>query len=135
MYAKRVLLIAVAAVLFVACGLSGGRAIPEAEAQEEVALAKRLVADWAAGDIGKVAAPFTEEMKSALPPDEIARIWKELTDKHGAFQEQTGIRVLEISGFRAVFVDCRFEKGALAIQVTVDGDKKVAGLYLRPPSK
>ncbi len=100
------------------------RSGPEATGRKVV---EALVAgNWAASVVD-----FDATMKANMTEAQMEALWGQLTTLHGAFKKITGVEADKADGYDLALVSCAFERGSQVIQVTVDTDGKVAGLFLR----
>ena len=94
--------------------------------------AQAVVSQLAQGDYAAVEAQFTDKMKAALPVDRLAETWKAVIAQAGAFKQQLGVDEQSAGGFQITLVHCEFERARADIQVVVDQEGHVAGLFVRP---
>jgi hypothetical protein len=101
-------------------------------AVDSVAVAKDVVDALAAGDTAKVVGKFDAQMAAALPAAQLSQVWSGVQAQYGPYKSQAGTRTEKVQGVDAVFVTCQFERGKVDVQVTVDKEGKVSGLFIRP---
>lgn len=95
-------------------------------------VANDLVTALAAGDITAATSQFDSTMKAAMSPDMLAGVWDGVVQQFGPFIEQQNTREENVGGFNVAFVTCKFERGILTVQVTMNADGLVGGLFIRP---
>jgi len=137
---SHILMIACVVTLATSCGQ--GQPAPEGEETRPAGagaapetVATELVDALARGDTAAAVKDFDSTMKNALSPAQLEQLWNGLAGQYGAFKNRAGTRTQKIQGFDAVFVTCEFERGSTDLQVTVNSDMKVSGLFVRPPSR
>jgi dienelactone hydrolase len=94
----------------------------------------RTVLAWLAGqEFSKLEEQFTDQMKSALPPEALQAAWTALLRQAGAYQScGADARVRTISDKQMVITPCEFERGRIDVQVAFDADDRISGLAFRP---
>ena len=109
----------------------------QAQGVNPQAVAQALVDNLLKGDFVAATADFDATMQSALPADALQQGWESVMQQVGAFQEQTGVHTQEAQGYTVVVTTLQFAQAALNIQVSVDAQGKIGGLYTRladPPA-
>jgi hypothetical protein len=96
------------------------------------AVAQEIVGQLAKGSFAEVTRRFDPTMTTALPAAKLGETWATLTAQMGAFQDQGATRSEEVQGYHAVYVPCRFAKGALDAKVVFDKEHRVSGLFFTP---
>jgi len=76
---------------------------------------------------------FTEELAKAIPESTLASIWKSLSSMLGKFNGILDTKFIEAQGYKVVILNCDFDLGTLGIQIALDKEKKIAGLYFLQP--
>jgi dienelactone hydrolase len=99
-----------------------------AAANDLVKTAKTVVDNLAKGDYPAVVAAFDTSLQSKLTPDTLKQSWQGLTDKLGAYQQQTGTTSGTLQGYQEVSVTCQFEKGAMDVRVVFNTQGNVVGI-------
>jgi hypothetical protein len=77
---------------------------------------------------------FDSQVKHALPPDQLAVAWNQITGKLGTFKTTGQTKVAPARGYTAVFVKSIFDHGAIWVQVAYDKSGKIAGIHFLPTS-
>ncbi|HEY4104471.1 MAG TPA: alpha/beta fold hydrolase [Polyangiaceae bacterium] len=98
-------------------------------------IAKHLIESAARHDFAAASRDFDGTMRSALPPEKLARDWAAIEQQLGAFQAVEDIAVKPIvlpKGFRSAFATTHFARGAAIVQVVLDSSEHVAGLFFQP---
>ena len=122
----------IVSILLAACSApSGSGGGDEAAA---VPAAESVVASLAAGDVAAVTARFDATMQTAMPAEQLKAVWDGLLADAGPFREQVKSRYERAQGHDIVFVTCAFERKSFDIQVTLNDQQQVAGLFIRPGS-
>lgn len=104
-----------------------GQAIPP----QPAAAAERLLNQVAKGDLQAATGSFNEEMKKAVPAEQLAATWKNVEARHGAYKGLTVTRVEPPLTY--AFVTVEFEKGPRDLRVVVDDAGRIAGFTVQPP--
>jgi dienelactone hydrolase len=95
-----------------------------------------LVDACAKGDWAKASEHFDKTMKEKLPEAELAKVWKSLEEKCGAFKKRGEATVRTDKSIARVTVPCDFGIVALEARVVVDTQKKeVIGLFFAPSTR
>lgn len=106
-----------------------GQTIPP----QPVAAAEKLLNQVAKGDLQAATASFNEEMKKAVPAEQLAATWKNVEARLGAYTKLTVTRVEPPLTY--VFVTVDFEKGPRDLRVVVDDAGRIAGFTVVQPPK
>src|SRR5262249_27768587 len=80
-------------------------------------------------DYARAGQHFDAAMQKALPTKKLAEVWKQVTDKSGAFQRLLSMRNDRVGKLDIVFVTCAFAREKLDVRVAFDADQRVAGLF------
>ncbi|MCL6434314.1 MAG: alpha/beta fold hydrolase [Leptolyngbyaceae cyanobacterium HOT.MB2.61] len=97
--------------------------------------AAKLVNLLAQEKFEEVTKSFDSTMQKALPPEKLKATWAAVLEEAGPFKRQAGSKTLKEDKYDVVVVNCEFEKTRLDIRVVYDSNKKVAGLFIVPPSQ
>ncbi|MEA3458026.1 MAG: DUF3887 domain-containing protein, partial [Candidatus Thermoplasmatota archaeon] len=104
--------------------------------QEELNLeleAIRIVENLSQDNYQDVYQKFNDEMKIALPPQDLQTAWENLISKYGDCKEIKSTRKTEEYEYQIVHVTCDFATlGYLDIRIVFDENNMVAGLYFVP---
>jgi murein DD-endopeptidase MepM/ murein hydrolase activator NlpD len=90
--------------------------------------ADRLVEKLNAADYSGIQAMFSAEMSKALPLEKSTAFFKNLTQTYGKIQKLEPPRTPP----PAVVFTARFERGLLDLQLSLNGEEQIAGLYFKP---
>lgn len=97
---------------------------------QDIAIA--LVNQLIQGNFGEAFANFSPAMRQNVTVEEIQQAWTAIIQELGEFQEIREVN-RQILGGREVFaVVCQFAKDSLRVQVAVNSDRQIAGLYFMP---
>jgi dienelactone hydrolase len=98
--------------------------------------ARAFITTLAKEDFKAAAKDFDEEMVRALPPESLAKFWKDHTEKAGTFKSQGAVKHSKVAKYDVVVVTCEFDKMAFDVRVVYDADGKIGGFFvdLGPPS-
>jgi len=77
---------------------------------------------------------FDAQVKHALPPEQLAAAWQQMTGKLGTFKTTSQTKVVPTHGYVAVFVKSIFDNGAIWVQLAYDKSGKIAGVHFVPTS-
>jgi len=81
-----------------------------------------------AGAVGQ----FDDTMQTALPETKLRDTWQTLQAQAGPFQQQLGVRAIQLAGYDVVLVTCQFSQMTLDTKVVFDAQGRVAGLFFVP---
>ena len=124
-----------AVLLLTGCG---GAKIPLAEVFQQEQLEQQTVqiVEWLnAEEYEQVYDTFREDMKEALPTEELKSACDETYGSGGAFLQITGTEVngqkIEGEDYAVVMVKAQYEKQNVTFQVGYDANMEVIGLYMK----
>ncbi|HVO68486.1 MAG TPA: alpha/beta fold hydrolase, partial [Aggregatilineaceae bacterium] len=103
-----------------------------AQERDPQAVAQALVDNVLKGDFEAATADFDAAMQATLSANALKQGWQSVEQQVGAFQQQIGVQTQQVQGYMVVVITLQFEKAALDVQVSVDAQGKVAGLYTGP---
>lgn len=122
-------------VLLTGCG---NQTMPLAEVfqQEQIEQQTIQIVDWLnAGEYEQVYGTFREDMKQALPVEELRSACTETYGDAGAFTQINSTVVsgqkIEEEDYAVVMVKVQYEKQIVTFQVGYDADMQVVGLYMK----
>lgn len=96
--------------------------------------ATAVVGQLVARDFAAVRADFDNTMTNGLSQAALAAAWSSVTAPLGAFRTTDATILKHITpGVDTVFVPVTFERGAMEVQISFDAQRRIAGLYFRPP--
>lgn len=101
------------------------------DAAGPVAVATNLLDRLDAGEYEAAGADFNAQMKSALGPEQLQGVQRQL-EAAGAVQSRGEPQVSERDGHAIVVVRIQREMAAIDATVAIDGEGKVAGLHFTP---
>lgn len=108
-------------------------ALPQpASSPDAAAFARATLQRLTGGDMAAVVATFDDNVRAALPEDKLRAVWQTLRSQVGAFQKAGEPRASRKGEFQVVVVPVEFERGALEMQIALNGDGRIAGLNFRP---
>lgn len=99
---------------------------------DETTGARALVQALAAGDWAAASRGFSAEMRAALPPEQLAAAWSQITAQAGAFREIRAVRVDSLPEGRLAIVETAFERAPLDVRVTLLPNGEIGGLFFAP---
>lgn len=105
------------------------------EPDGDVAKAKRLVAQMAAGEFEEAVEPFDETMQRVLPAGKLEEIWNGLVKQYGPLQNASRTRTEKVQPYTLVFVTCEFKRGRLDTKVVFNTKGEIGGLFFVPSGK
>ena len=94
--------------------------------------AKQVVQKIAAGEFDRVESQYTPQMAAALPPGRLASAWAGVLTQEGSFESVASATATKVQALDVVILVCKFEKGVIDIQIGLDPQSKLAGIYFTP---
>ena len=94
--------------------------------------ARAVAQDLLEGRIDAVVATFDATMKAALPAAQLEGTTRQLRDQAGAFVKVVKTRSQKLQGYDVVVVTCQLQQATVDVQVSVDAEGRVGGLWIRP---
>ena len=88
----------------------------------------------AAGKHADAVKMMDAKVASALPESQLKATWESLISQVGAFDGIAASRIADESGFKVVYVTCRFKSAILDTKVVFDAAGLVSGLWFVPSS-
>ncbi len=107
------------------------QAIPPPEDLTELAL--QLVDSMVVSDFENAVTGFEDEMKEAMPAEELGDKWGSLISRYGPIRRLGGVRATESARFVCVFVNCEFVRLKLDVKVVFDRNSRISGLWFVKP--
>ena len=101
----------------------------------ENAETNQLVRLLVAQDFSAVAQKFDENMKTALPIENLEQTWKATIANVGQFKKQISEQTQQVLGYNTTTATCEFENGYLDIKMAYDNQNQLSGLFLVPVDK
>ena len=106
--------------------------INNAAAPDHQAIALTLVNQLVQGKFTEAATNFSPEMLRNVTTEQLQQAWTAITQDLGNFQEIKDV-TRQILGGREVFIIvCQFAKDSFRVQIGVNSDRQIAGLYFIP---
>lgn len=105
-----------------------------AQAPDAAARAREAAGMLVRGEYEALAARFTEQMKKAAPPEMLRKAVGAQLAAMGAVKKIGEPAMSKTGGYDVALVPVEFEKGSLQVQVALNAEGQVAGLFLRPPA-
>ena len=106
--------------------------INNAAAPNHQAIALTLVNQLVQGKFTEAATNFSPEMLRNVTTEQLQQAWTAITQDLGNFQEIKDV-TRQILGGREVFIIvCQFAKDSFRVQIGVNSDRQIAGLYFIP---
>lgn len=109
-------------------------AAPAAQAPAAAERAREAAELLVRGEYEALAERFTEQMRKAAPPEMLRKAVGAQLAALGSLKRMGDGEVSKAGGFDVVFVPLEFERGSLRLQLSFDGEGRIAGLFLRPPA-
>lgn len=79
-----------------------------------------------------VEARFDARMKTALPEDKLAAVWRQIVAQAGAFKSIKTVQIVERQNYHIAVVTCVFADADLDAKVVMDAEGNIAGLFFAP---
>ncbi len=95
-------------------------------------IARQIAEAMVKGDFESVTERFDAAMAKALDQDQLKTAWATLIAPLGEYQGGTGHAVQEQQGQKSVTLTLGFEHGAMDAVITLNPERRVSGLFLRP---
>lgn len=99
---------------------------------------EQTATDWinllVAGKFDEAVESFDSTMTQMMPADKLQAAWNSIIAQFGVFKDIKGTKTSPYGAYNIVFVTCNFDKAALDIQLSFDAEKKIAGLFFKPPT-
>lgn len=108
---------------------------PPSQPAEPAALARWLVERMDAGEFEAAVESFDETMRAGLPAEKLAEVWRNVSRPAGAFQGVGEPRVRDAGELKVVVLPGTWTNAKLDIQVTVNADGTIGGLFFRPAER
>lgn len=103
--------------------------INNAAAADHQAIALVLINQLVQGNFTESTANFSPELLRSVTAEQLQQVWGNLIQKLGDFQQIKEV-TRQILGGREVFiVNCQFAKDSVRVQIAVNSDRQIAGLY------
>ena len=96
------------------------------------ASARALLTSFLAGRYEETGKDFDETMKTALPPERLAKQADELKEMAGAYRSIAKVQIATEQGHRVVNLICSYEKRLIDVKVVFDPKAKVTALFFMP---
>ena len=96
------------------------------------ATARSVLDDLVRGDYLTLETSFDPTMKAAVGQDQLKSAWQQLSSQLGAYRSAGTPFVVPVSGAVLYEFPLQFANGPGHLQVAVDANGQVAGLYLKP---
>ncbi|WP_304040421.1 DUF3887 domain-containing protein [Metallibacterium scheffleri] len=134
---QRAVLGSTAAAAALALGLSIVTATPvraadATQGEQCQALSQQMLDALLHGDSKSASKAFDNDMRSALPPDKLARLWKQVQQNFGDFKSRGNVQTMQVNGMDVVITPMQFSKTMLDAQVACNPQRQIAGFFLRP---
>lgn len=104
-------------------------------APRQIALAKSLVTQLAAGEFEKATEGFDATMKKGLPAASLKPVWEGTLALYGKFEQTGATRVEAAPPYQIIFVTLHFARGRLDAKVVFNAEDKIAGFFFVPAGK
>ena len=109
----------------------GTSASPEALCRT---LSQQMLDALTRGDSRAASSAFDANMRSALPPDKLAELWRQVQQNYGSLKARGTVQSLQVNGLDVVIIPMRFSRTTLDAQVACNPQQQIAGFFLRPVS-
>ena len=113
-------------------GMTNRNPINNATTADHQVIALALVNQLIQGNFTEAFASFSPAMQQNVTVAEIQQAWTAITQELGEFQEIREINRQILGGREMFAVVCQFAKDSLRVQVGVNGDRQISGLYFIP---
>ena len=97
-----------------------------------VALPRQTLDLLAAENYAAVIESFNETMKAAVSATQLKTVWDSVLTQNGAFKSIRSETTAQSGAVETVTFVCDFESGSANVQISVDQNNEVAGLFVRP---
>jgi pimeloyl-ACP methyl ester carboxylesterase len=103
-----------------------------ADAARAEAVARAFIAKLSTGQAAAAEESFDATMRSALPPDKLADLWKHLEAKLGTFQLIEKVEVKQQGSLWSTRSTTRFAQSRVILRIPVSAQGQIAGLWVDP---
>ena len=114
-----------------ACSKPSSQSAPISDSELDVR-ARTFVRHMAEGKPGDAVKMMDKTMAAAMPASKVTETWQALLAQAGTFDSVSGTRLATESGFRCVYVTCKFSSGGVDTKVVFDAAGQVSGLWFSP---
>lgn len=101
--------------------------------QDYEAMAREVIAQFAAGQFDKVHAQLAPQAAAALDAEKLGAAWGAVAGMAGAYKSVKDAQVSEVQGLHVVRLTCDFESATVPATVAFDDSGKIAGLRFGMP--
>lgn len=95
-------------------------------------IGNEVVDKLVAGDFEGIAKKFDETMKKSVSAQQIKELWTQVKTAVGEYQSRNDSQIQERDNNFGAFTVCQMAKGKVMVEVWVDGNGKIAGLWIKP---
>jgi hypothetical protein len=95
-------------------------------------IATDIITNLSQEDYEAVRKDFHSSLKTTLPVEKIAEIWKTIVTNSGGFKKIISTTTAITQGYNQVFIRIELEKENATLETTFTADDKVIGLYIKP---
>ncbi|MBW8015476.1 MAG: DUF3887 domain-containing protein [Planctomycetes bacterium] len=121
-----------AIVIAMLCAVALTSAKDTTSLEEKKASANTFVDQLIEGQFKQAANSFDKTMKRSLPPEKLAKKWKETTQDAGPFEKKLGTRADKYLWSDIIYITCQFKEGPLDVKVVYNKNKQISGLWFVP---
>jgi len=120
--------------VFTLSACSGSPAVPPGPLSDSDldARARAFVASMVEAKYQDAVKMMDDRMASAMPANKVKEVWETLVAQAGPYQSVSGARLTTESGYKCVYVTCRFKDAAVDAKVVLDTAGKVCGVWFGP---
>lgn len=68
-----------------------------------------------------------------LPAERLEKIWDQVNEQAGQFEEHTRTRSEKLKNWNVVYLTCQFERSRLDLKLVFTGENKITGIFFVPP--
>lgn len=96
-------------------------------------LAEKVVELMKEGNENELLAMFAPEMKEKIPAGQLSQIWPTLMAQMGPLEHMTKYSLQAVGSSWLIIQICKFEKMELALQLSINGEGLIQGMFFIPP--
>ncbi len=98
--------------------------------KEATSAAANVVLALAEGNVAKAYENFDDTAGSRITTDDLVKIWEDLVNENGRFDEIESVKTGTNDGVTTVHMKCIFERGSTSIVVTIRDNNRIINIMV-----